>query len=146
MKKMLIAVTGLVLLASGGLFAQMPFPMRDPVKIGMGEMTLGGMLLTGFNAEMKNQEGYDDDGIWKAGLVNPTNVENRVDLYFNYKILDYGVFVNLRSQNYGQNSFGTPDIPYFHAYANFFDNKLKVSAGRLNDWIWPLPDTHIWQT
>jgi hypothetical protein len=112
----------------------------------MGDMTMGGILLTGFSAEMKNQEGNDDDGIWKAGIINPSNAENRIDFYFNYKILDYGVFVNLRSQGYGQNNFGTPDFPFYHAYANFFDNKLKVSVGKLNDWLWPLPDTHIWQT
>jgi hypothetical protein len=124
----------------------MPFPMQEPVKIGMGEMTMGGMLLTGFNTEMREQEGYGDDGIWKSGVINAVNAENRVDLYLNYKILDYGVFVNLRSQGYGQNQFGSPDIPHFNAYANFFDKKLKISAGRLNDWIWPLLDTHIWQT
>jgi hypothetical protein len=112
----------------------------------MGELTVGGMLLTGFSAEMNNQEGNADDGIWKAGLINPSKVENRADLYFNYKILNYGVFINLRSQGYGQNGFGAPDFPYYHAYANFFDNKLKMSVGKLNDWIWPLPDTHIWQT
>ncbi|MDR0710391.1 MAG: hypothetical protein LBF77_10025 [Spirochaetaceae bacterium] len=136
----------LVLLTTGHLFAQMPFPTQDPVKIGMGEMSLGGMMLTGFSAEMKDQEGNGDDGIWKAGLVNPVFSENRVDFYFNYKILDYGVFVNLRSQGYGQNNFGSAEIPHYHVYANFLDNKVKVSAGKLNDWIIPLPDTHVWQT
>jgi hypothetical protein len=136
----------LLLLAAGGLFAQMPFPMQDPIKISMGEMTLGGMLLTGFSAEMKNQDGNDDDGIWKAGLINPVYAENRTDLYFNYKILDYGVFVNLRSQGYGQNQFGAAEVPNYHAYANFFDNRLKISAGRLNEWIYAISDSHIWQT
>jgi hypothetical protein len=138
----------LILLVTGGLFAQfdMPFPMGEPIKIAMGELTMDGMLLTGFSSEMTNQEGYEDDGVWKTGLINPVYAENRVDLYFNYKILNYGIFANLRSQGYGQNNFGAPDIPYFNAYANFLNDKIKVTAGRLNDWIYLLPDTHLWQT
>jgi hypothetical protein len=146
-KHFLLGIAALITMGGGGvIFAQMPFPMQESLKIGMGEMTMGGMLLTGFSAEMKNQEGNGDDGIWKAGVVDPVKTENRVDLYLNYKILDYGVFVNIRSQGYGQNNFGSPDIPHYNAYANFFDKKLKISIGRLNDWIWPLFDTHIWQT
>ncbi|MDR1247836.1 MAG: hypothetical protein LBK63_00900 [Treponema sp.] len=146
MKKKFLCGIVILLVTGGALFAQMPFPMQDPVKIGMGEMSLGGMMLTGFSAEMNKQAGNAEDGVWKAGLINPVNVENRVDLYLNYKILDYGIFVNLRSQGWGQNSFGAVEAANFNAYANFFDNKVKITAGKLNDWLWSLPDTHLWQT
>jgi hypothetical protein len=156
--KKIYYLTLLVLLASGGLFAQMPFPMGEPVKLGMGELGIGGMFLTGLQFSKTDQEDNASDGVWTAGIINPTWAENRTDIYLSYNLLNYGAFVTLRSQGWGKNVFdsndygamapylGTFNFPYALVYANFLDEKVKVSVGKLHAWLQHFPDSQIWQT
>ena len=144
MKKLFLS--GVLVLCAAGIFAQMPFPMGEPLKVGAGEMTINGMILSGFTVKAAYQEDNPEDGRWKAGVVNPSWAENRVDLYLGYKLFDYGALVVLRSQGYGENNFGAPDFAHAMAYANFLDNRVKVSLGKLHDWIYQFEDTRIWQT
>ncbi|MDR0707989.1 MAG: hypothetical protein LBF60_08985 [Treponema sp.] len=134
----------MAILGGTGAFAQMPFLMGEPVKVGMGELGIDGVVLSGAKATSKEQKG--EETTWTTGLVNPIWQENRVEFDISYKILNYGAFVSLVSQNYGMNGLGTLGFRNALVYVNMFNEKVKASGGWLHDFLMPVSGSRIWQT
>ncbi|MDR3334898.1 MAG: hypothetical protein LBT13_08460 [Treponema sp.] len=130
-------------------------PVIPNVKTPLGELSIDGRVITGFLTGFYHQYGED------FSLLAATNAEmgeSRAELAFHLKNGNFGEYIMLRAQNYNPNQ-GFMDgnynpanntsgvnmdgiskganfaasIPYFLAYGNFFDNKLKVSVGKLYD-------------
>jgi hypothetical protein len=126
-----------------------PFPTRQPIKIGMGDLMIDGRIMTGIRSQTTNTDG--EDGNTSLEAINAEWQENRIELNLDYSLGNYGAFVLLQARNFGGNAFAANDAikPRFAlVYANFLDNKIKVSLGKLYDDIYqkrPSEGT-IWKT
>ncbi|MDR2178647.1 MAG: hypothetical protein LBP20_11520 [Treponema sp.] len=112
-------------------------------------------MLTGILGAFTHQ--FDEDYSY-LGFTNAQMGESRAELAFHLKNGNFGEYIMLRAQNFSPNigyyngnfnpnnnttglTISGPNagagfaasIPYFFAYGNFFDNKLKVSVGKLYD-------------
>jgi hypothetical protein len=158
MKKILCILTVLVLLG-GMLTAQESGGQQagaiPSVKTPLGELQIDGRVLVGAMGAFSHQ--YEED-ISLLGFTNAEMGESRAELAFHLKNGNFGEYIMFRAQNFvpnlgyyngnfnpNNNTTGlvtsganagagfTPSIPYFLAYGNFFDNKFKVSVGKLYD-------------
>jgi hypothetical protein len=116
------------------------------VKTPLGELQIDGRVLVGAIASFNHQ--YDED-YSLLGFTNAEMGESRAELSFHLKNGNFGEYIMFRAQNftpnlgslngnYNPNNNRAPEtflpgIGYFFAYGNFFDNKLKVSVGKLYD-------------
>jgi hypothetical protein len=125
------------------------------VKTPMGELQIDGRVLVGAVGAFAHQ--YDEDFSY-VGFTNAEMGESRAEIAFHLKNGNFGEYIMFRAQRFdpnmsyrdgdfnpnnntmgvrtsGSNSGAGFDasIPYFFAYGNFFDNKLKVSVGKLYD-------------
>jgi hypothetical protein len=130
-------------------------PVIPAVKTPLGELQIDGRVLTGVIGAVYHQFG-DDYSL--LGFTNAEMGESRAEIAFHLKNGDFGEYIMLRAQNFNPNmgflngnfnpnnntvglvTSGTnagagfaASIPYFFAYGNFFDNKFKVSVGKLYD-------------
>jgi hypothetical protein len=125
------------------------------VKTPLGELQIDGRVLTGIIGGFTSQ--YDADFSY-LGFTNAEMGESRAEIAFHLKNGNFGEYIMFRAQNFNPNlGFYNGDfnpannttglvtsganagagfavsIPYFFAYGNFFNNKLKVSVGKLYD-------------
>lgn len=124
-----------------------PFPTRQPVKIGMGDLSIDGRIMTGFRSQSTYTDGEKGKTSWEA--INAEWEENRIELNLDYTLGNYGAFVLLQARNFGGNAFASNDSfrPRFAlVYANFWDNKIKASVGKLYDDIYQKQPRTIWKT
>jgi hypothetical protein len=114
--------------------------------LGMGLLSIDGLVLFGARARGAYQEGWEKDGNWALEGIQATWDENRFDLYINYSFRNYGVFLGLRAQYWGPNnvSYGWVEPRYAFIYGNF--GPAKVSVGKLYDEIIPVPGSRIWKS
>jgi hypothetical protein len=155
----------LVFAVGTGIFAQEAGEGETPpqasgvpgeVKLGMGTLNIHGLVLTGVEAKALYQEGALNlgqnewiSGKWKVDAINPGWGENRFDLYLDYSFLNYGVFLAIRYQSWGINTWddnGWPDARYAFFYAKFLQDKVKVSLGKLTNEIYIMQETRLWKT
>ena len=125
------------------------------VKTPLGELQIDGRVLTGIIGGFTHQ--FDEDYSY-LGFTNAEMGESRAEIAFHLKNGNFGEYIMFRAQNFNpnlgyyngdfnpnNNTTGlvvsganagagfAASIPYFFAYGNFFDNKLKVSVGKLYD-------------
>jgi hypothetical protein len=148
--------------------AMVPAAPAPSVKTPIGELNIDGRVVVGAQAEWTHAYGEDYSSL--AG-INAEMGESRAELSFHLKNGNFGEFIMLRAQNYGPNigfndgnynpnnntsnvnllagtNHGaqfTASIPYWFAYGNFFDNKFKVSVGKLYDENYVTRE-RIWKT
>ncbi|MDR2785933.1 MAG: hypothetical protein LBB83_08470 [Treponema sp.] len=129
--------------AASGVGATMGVNMGP---LGMGTLSIDGMVLAGARARGAYQDGWAKDGNWALEGVQAVWEENRFDLYLNYSFRNYGAFLGLRAQNYGPNAFDYNAIiaRYAFIYADF--GKAKVSVGKLYDEILSYRDSRVWKS
>jgi hypothetical protein len=154
MRKIIVTILVLVL-GTGFLFAQQPpaaeggQPATAPkpsVSTPLGELQIDGRVIVGGQAQWYNK--YNEDYSTLAGY-NAEMGESRAELSFHLKNGNFGEFLMLRAQNFSPNmgylngnynpnnntlgnGFGA-SFAYWFVYENFFDNKFKVSVGKLYD-------------
>jgi hypothetical protein len=125
------------------------------VKTPLGELQIDGRVLTGIIGGFTHQ--YDEDFSY-LGFTNAEMGESRAEIAFHLKNGNFGEYIMFRAQNFNpnlgyyngdfnpnNNTTGlvtgganagagfAASIPYFFAYGNFFNDKLKVSVGKLYD-------------
>jgi hypothetical protein len=125
------------------------------VKTPLGELQIDGRVAVGALGAFYHQ--YDKDYSVLAGN-NAQLGETRAELSFHLKNGNFGEFIMFRAStskpnlafldgSYTPNNNRTilkyqgdnkgagfyPSVPYFFAYGNFFDNKFKLSVGKLYD-------------
>jgi hypothetical protein len=159
---MVLALLGGMLTAqeSGGqsqaaAAGQSAAPAIPSVKTPLGELQIDGRVLVGAIGSFYHQYGEDYSLL---GFTNAEMGESRAEIAFHLKNGDFGEYIMFRAQNFSpnlgyyngnfnpnNNTLGlvtsgantgagfAASIPYFFAYGNFFDNKFKVSAGKLYD-------------
>jgi hypothetical protein len=141
MKRYLFVIFVLVMMISS-LSAQ-------AVKTIMGDFTLNGTMVTGVVTEMTQQQENANDGKWnKLSVRNPDWTENRFELGLTYVFGDYGAYVSLKTPG-PVNDFWDPDpidVGNAFVYANFLDEKIKVSIGKLYGQLFFWPGTEVWKT
>jgi hypothetical protein len=134
---------------------QSAVPAIPSVKTPLGELQIDGRVLTGFIGGFVHQ--YEEDYSY-LGFTNAEMGESRAEIAFHLKNGNFGEYIMFRAQNFNpnlgyyngdfnpnNNTTGlivsganagagfAASIPYFFAYGNFFNNKLKVSVGKLYD-------------
>jgi hypothetical protein len=116
------------------------------VALGWGTLSINGMFLTGVRTRMQNQEGWAKDGNWSLEGFNPVWEENRVDLYLNYSLSNFGAFLGIRAQSYSPNTFAYYEASprYAFVYANF--GPAKLSVGKLYDELLPVQGSKVWKS
>jgi hypothetical protein len=157
-KKTVMALA--IIMTAGTLFAQQSATdggggAIPSVKTPMGELQIDGRVLTGILGAFYHQFGEDYSLL---GFTNAEMGESRAEIAFHLKNGNFGEYIMFRAQNFNpnlgyyngnfnpnNNTLGlvtsganagagfAASIPYFFAYGNFFDNKLKVSVGKLYD-------------
>jgi hypothetical protein len=125
------------------------------VKTPLGELQIDGRVIVGAMGAFYHQFGEDYSML---GFTNAEMGESRAELAFHLKNGNFGEYIMFRAQNFSpnlgyyngdfnpnNNTLGlvtsganagagfAASIPYFFAYGNFFDNKFKVSVGKLYD-------------
>lgn len=142
--------------------------LKPTVNTPLGELSIDGRVIAGFQADWVNQYGEEFSDI---GGINAQMGESRAELSFHLKNGNFGEFIMLRAQQFSPNvgykdgnynpenntlnvkidegtnkgSGFAATIPYFFVYGNFFDNKLKVSVGKLYDENYVTRE-RIWKT
>ncbi|MDR0638996.1 MAG: hypothetical protein LBG27_08895 [Spirochaetaceae bacterium] len=144
-KKMFMALA--IILTAGTLGAQQQPSAAGGASAGPSVKTPLGVFY--------NQYGED---YFLLGFTNAEMGESRAELAFHLKNGNFGEYIMFRAQNFNpnlgyyngdfnpnNNVLGSvtsganagagfaASIPYFFAYGNFFDNKFKVSVGKLYD-------------
>jgi hypothetical protein len=138
------------------------------VKTPLGELTIDGRVIAGFEADWVDKYG---EKFSNFGGINAQMGENRAELSFHLKHGNFGEFIMLRAQQYSPNvgykdgnynpenntlnvkidegtnkgSWIAASIPYFFAYGSFFDNQFKVSVGKLYDENYTTRE-RVWKT
>jgi hypothetical protein len=108
----------------------------------MGKITINGMVMTGLQAYMADNTAVDDDddgageGDWTLQAWDPVWQENAVKLSLTYDNGKYGGYVMIAAEDWSANlekSFNNVYMPYFFVWRSFFDDKFKVTLGKLYD-------------
>jgi hypothetical protein len=123
--------------------AQMQMPPPPTVKLFMGDLTMHGRLMTGIRAAQTNREGLEQDGNWSLQAINADWQENRAEIMFDYKMGNFGAFLDLQARNWGPNSYGSINPRYAFLYADF--GVAKLSVGKLYDEIL-IMQNKVWKT
>ena len=91
-------------------------PAGPTVKTAMGELSIDGRVIAGFEAKWSHQ--YDEDYSSLSG-INSQMGENRAELSFHLKNGNFGEFIMLRAQLYGPNN-------------NYYDGNYNPENNTLN--------------
>jgi hypothetical protein len=123
---------------------QMPPP--PTVKLFMGDMTMHGRVMSGFRAVMNDQEGLAEDGNWAWQGMNADWQENRAEILFDYRLQNFGAFVDFQARSWTPNTFGDAVKPrYAFVWLSGLDDKFKFSIGKLYDEILVMQNK-VWKT
>jgi hypothetical protein len=149
--------------------AATPTPAAKPtVSTPLGELTIDGRVIAGFQADWVDQYG---ETFSDFGGINAQMGENRAELSFHLKTGNFGEFIMLRAQQFSPNvgykdgnynpenntlnvkidegtnkgSGFAASIPYFFTYGSFFDNQFKISVGKLYDENYTTRE-RVWKT
>jgi hypothetical protein len=142
-------------------------PAAPSVKTPLGELQIDGRVLVGAMGAFYHQFGEDYSLL---AFTNAEMGESRAEIAFHLKNGNFGEYIMFRAQNFNPNlgyyngNFNPNNntvglvtsganaganfiasIPYFFAYGNFFDNKFKVSVGKLYDENFTTRE-RIWKT
>jgi hypothetical protein len=144
-----LALLGILMWSPGKVFAQEGADPRaaamaaegilpPQVTTSMGKITLHGMVLTGVQGYMADNTALDKDVSrdeeWMLQGWNPTWQENVARVSLIYDNGKYGGYVMFSAEDWQGNietGFEKVDIPYAFIWRSFFDNKLKVTMGKL---------------
>ncbi|GHU70775.1 hypothetical protein FACS189450_05750 [Spirochaetia bacterium] len=123
---------------------QMPAP--STVKLFMGDLTIHGKIQTGFQAAMNEQEGLAQDGNWSLGALDAGWRENRAEIVFDYRLQNFGAFVDFQARAWSPNTFGDAIKPrYAFVWLSGLNDKIKFSMGKLYDEILVMQNK-VWKT
>jgi hypothetical protein len=128
---------------------------KPSVSTPLGELSIDGRVIAGAQAAWYHAYGEDYSFL---GGMNAEMGESRAELAFHLKNGNFGEYIMIRAQHFtpntgyydgnynpNNNTMGlvtsgnnaganfAASIPYWLAYGNFFDNKVKVSVGKLYD-------------
>jgi hypothetical protein len=120
--------------------------LQPSVKVSTGNLLINGRVITGLRVRQLDQDGVKGDTTLEA--INQEMDENRVELSLNYTNANYGAFVMFQALSPSAWSFSANDVPsirFASIYANYLDNKLKVSVGKLYDEVYQLREK-VWKT
>jgi hypothetical protein len=145
MKKRLLIVLHLALCAGviwaqedpGAAMAAEGITMPGEVVTPMGKITLHGMVMTGLQARMNdNTTGAHVDGNaeWTLRPWDPVWEENGAKVSLTYDNGKYGAFLMFAAEDWAGNiedGFNKAYVPYAFVWRGFFDNRFKVSFGKL---------------
>jgi hypothetical protein len=101
----------------------------------MGTITLHGMVMTGLQGYMANNTAVDgDEKDWSLQAWDPVWQENAAKMSLTYNNGKYGGYIMIAAEDWSghvEEGFNNVYMPYFFIWRGFFDNKLKVSIGKL---------------
>jgi hypothetical protein len=101
----------------------------------MGTITLHGMVTTGLQGYMADNTAVDDDEKdWTLMAWDPVWQENAAKVSLTYDNGKYGAYLMLAAEDWNGNveeGFNQTYVPYAFLWRSFFDNKFKVSVGKL---------------
>ncbi|MDR2477379.1 MAG: hypothetical protein LBD18_06310 [Treponema sp.] len=104
----------------------------------MGTITFHGMVMTGLQGYMTDNTAVDgDEEEWGLMAWDPVWQENAAKLSLTYDNGKYGGYIMVAAEDWNGNiegieaGFNTVYMPYAFIWRSFFDNKFKVTIGKL---------------
>jgi hypothetical protein len=109
--------------------------MPGQVTTPMGTITLHGMIMTGLQGYMTDNTAVDDDQKeWNLMAWDPVWQENGAKLSLTYDNGKYGGYLMIAAEDWAGNiedGMNNVYMPYAFVWRSFFENKLKVTVGKL---------------
>jgi hypothetical protein len=109
--------------------------MPGEVTTPMGKITLHGMVMTGLQGRMSDNTAVDgDEEEWSLMPWDPVWQENGAKVSLTYDNSKYGAYVMFAVEDWAGNieeGMNNAYVPYAFVWRGFFDNKFKVTIGKL---------------
>jgi hypothetical protein len=109
--------------------------MPGEVTTPMGKITLHGMVMTGIQGYMTDNTALDgDEEEWGLMAWDPVWQENGAKISLTYDNGKYGGYIMIAAEDWTGNiedGFNNVYAPYAFVWRSFFDNKFKVTIGKL---------------
>ena len=101
----------------------------------MGTLTLHGMVMTGLQGYMSDNTALDgDEKEWNLMAWDPVWQENGAKVSLTYDNGKYGGYIMVAAEDWSGNiaaGFDNVYMPYAFVWRSFFENKFKVTLGKL---------------
>jgi hypothetical protein len=121
--------------AMAAVMAAEGIKMPGEVTTPMGKITLHGMIMTGLQGIMTDNTNNDDDQKeWSLMPWDPVWQENGAKVSLTYDNSKYGGYIMFAAEDWAGNiedGMNNSYVPYAFVWRGFFDNKFKITIGKL---------------